>query len=147
MCLLCKIESDVLWLLSHRNSFFGDFIFLSISQQQQQPSVFENNGTKCLKLVIIGPAWPSLAQLGPAGLRLISHLWNKQDMPYYESFPLIGDFCSKPFGQFYYWFWAWEFYQMYDNNMGSFCDFGCCWTYHIQAANHVKIFLEWCIIY
>ena len=22
---------------------------------------------------------------------------------YYESFPVIGDFCPKPFGQFIYW--------------------------------------------
>ena len=31
-------------LLSHRNSFFGDFMFLSIVQQQ--PPIIENNRTK-----------------------------------------------------------------------------------------------------
>ena len=82
-------------VLSHRNSFFGDFIFLSIIRRP--PSIFEINRTKCLILVIIGlhilhnhlslallgsawpslaqlgPAWPSLAQLGPA---IIQMAWN-----------------------------------------------------------------------
>ena len=61
--IIMKYAADV---LSHRNSFFGDFIFLSI--RRPLSAIFENNRTKCPKLVIIGPAWPSyssLVQLGP----------------------------------------------------------------------------------
>ena len=74
-------------VLSHRNSFFGDFIFLSIIRRP--PSIFEINRTKCLILVIIGlhilhnhlslallgSAWPSLAQLGPAWPSLAQQLY------------------------------------------------------------------------
>ena len=29
-----------------------------------------------------------------------SKYWNEQDILYHESFPVIGDFCPEPFGQF-----------------------------------------------
>ena len=32
----------------------------------------------------------------------------------------------------------WGSYQRYNDNMGSFCDFGCVLACHISAANHVK---------
>ena len=53
------------YILSHRKSFFGDFIFLSIAGSSR-PSIFENNRTKFLSLVILGLYTlynrPSLAQ-------------------------------------------------------------------------------------
>ena len=43
--------------LSHRNSFFGDFMFLSIVQQQ--PPIIENNRTKLAHLT--NAVYPSLS--------------------------------------------------------------------------------------
>ena len=34
------------------------------------------------------------------------YLWYEQDMLYYESFPLICDFCSKLFGQFLFFYFS-----------------------------------------
>ena len=91
-------------VLSHRNSFFGDFILLSFSRRPAVRSIFENNSSKCLILVTIGlhtlHNCPSSAKLGQASLKLLLYLWNEQDMLHYESFPVIGDLCPKPFGQF-----------------------------------------------
>ena len=81
--------------LSHRNSFFGDFMFLSIVQQQ--PPIIENNRTKLAstphqcslsKFILIqclaeawrklggslAEAWPSLTQLGISVIHKITQL-------------------------------------------------------------------------
>ena len=87
--LICCGFFQLRQLAFYHKEYFSDVLFLSVIYLPAVPFL--------KPIVQTGPVWP---RNYTTGLKLLLYLWNEQDMLYYESFPVIGDFCSKPFGQF-----------------------------------------------